>query len=516
MTFLFTYGLPLRLNLLSIAIRCTFPSSWRRSSNQGNFPSIPDSMKHLSAFLALPASLLSVVAAHAQELPWPHNLPRTAKYYPEDEVHIKREAEVQDRLAWEPPSGVRKMPDSEDEKFFLDYWGFSDDVDPWKGDSRLGGGGRLYAPETIEQYLNASITPSLRAAIAPHSKRSSGHFRLFGRNIFARDFQCPAGTHSCSSIGQDNLCCDAGETCISTSEGVGCCPAGGVCGNDVADCDTADGYTSCPNSPNGGCCIPGAVCKGVGCVFRGTETVTRTLATATETDVPSSTTPATRSISVTTTTVTLSPSGYTTTQTLIIDGSTTQSCKQGYFTCPASDGGGCCPNGQACAPNGECPDITTSTSASAQPPVLPTSVSVSPETVISSTTPPAGCPTGFYMCSARYLGGCCRVGRNCETTSCPSGDSTTLLRSGVTVVVTDGGNARATGGTCANGWFLCGVDKAGGCCPSGYVCGQVSCKATAAGQRNTLKMAPSSASVVRWAWSFLVLACSAGAGMLLL
>jgi hypothetical protein len=482
-------------------------------------------MRHLSALLALPTGLLSVVAAHAQELPWPQNLPRTVRYYPQHEAHMKRETEAQQRLEWQAPFGVRKMADLEGEKFFLGYWGFGDDEASRDGDDNGIGRPLLDAPEPQEQYSNASLAPALRAAIAPHSKNSRPKFRLLGRSIFERDFQCPTGTHNCASVGESNLCCDAGETCVSTSEGVGCCPNGANCGNDVAGCDTADGYTSCPYSPNGGCCIPGAVCKGVGCVFHGTQTVTRTLDTVTLTSGASFTTETTSGrtvtvvyptthISVTTTTVTLSPSGYTTTKTLVIGGGTsTQNCRNGYFQCPASFGGGCCPNGQACGSDGSCPDITTSTSAMASEPVLPTSVSVSPET-ISSTTPPAGCPTGFYMCSARYLGGCCRVGRNCQTTSCPPQDSTTLISSGLTIIVTSPGNAKATGGTCANGWFLCGAGKGGGCCPSGYVCGQISCTATNLGQSNTLKMAPSSANVLRWAWSFLGLALVAGAGML--
>ena len=445
---------------------------------------------------------------------------------------MKREADAQERLAWEAPSGVRKMADVEGEKFFLGYWGFGDDRTNQDDDENGIGRLLLDAPELQEQYSNASIASSLRAAIAPHSKNRISKFRLFGRSIFERDFQCPAGTHNCASVGESNLCCNVGETCVSTSQGVGCCPNGSNCGNQVSGCDTAHGYTSCPNSPNGGCCIPGAVCKGVGCVFHGTQTVTRTLATTTLTSGAGYTTETssgrvvtivypTTDISVTTTTVTLSPHGYTTTQTLIIGGgsSTTQTCKSGYFACPASVGGGCCPSGQACGPDGTCPDITTSSSATARQPVLPTSASVSPETFSSttqSTTPIAGCPTGFYMCSAHYLGGCCRVGRNCQTTSCPPQESTTLISSRLTVIVTSPGNAQATGGTCANGWFLCGANRGGGCCPSGYVCGQISCTATNAGQSNTLKMAPSSATALRWAWGFLTLALVAGAGMVLL
>ena len=475
-------------------------------------------MRDFTALLALPASILSIVAVRAQDLPWPHNLPRTLKYYPEHEAHMKREAEVQERLAWQAPARVAKMMDHEGEKFFLRNWGFGEHTARWNGMDDT----RSHAPVRDEHYSNVSGSPFLLPAIAPHSNYDTSDAYLFRRNIFERNFQCPSGTKSCSSIGHDYLCCNLDETCVETSKGVGCCPAGSSCGDDVAGCDTAAGYTSCPNSPNGGCCVPNAVCEGVGCVFRGTQTVTRTLVAPTLTSGASFTTEttsgrvitvavATTEISVTTRTVTLSPSGYTTTQTIIVSpaSSTTArglNCNAGFFSCPASLGGGCCPNGQACGSDSSCPDITTSVTA--RPPVLPTSVSNSP-----STTTVVGCPTGFYMCSARYLGGCCRVGRDCQTTSCPPQDTTTLVSSGVTVVVTNGGNAVTTG-SCANGWFFCGADGGGGCCPSNYVCGRVSCTATNQGQQNTLKMPPSSANVLSWAWSFLALGVIAGAGML--
>jgi progranulin len=105
------------------------------------------------------------------------------------------------------------------------------------------------------------------------------------------------------------------------------------------------------------------------------------------------------------------------------------------------------------------------------------------------------------------------VDRNCDTTSCPATDSTAIVSSGATVVVvaTSTGTA-ATQGSCANGWYLCAASAGGGCCPSGYLCGS-SCTATASGEQNTGKEAPSSASVVGWAWSFFVLAIGTGIGM---
>lgn len=59
-------------------------------------------------------------------------------------------------------------------------------------------------------------------------------------------------------------------------------------------------------------------------------------------------------------------------------------------------------------------------------------------------------------------------------TSCPSSESSTMLDSGGVTVVA----VTASAGSCATGWYSCGADVGGGCCPSGYACGS-SCTATA-------------------------------------
>ncbi|KAJ5436886.1 Mitochondrial carrier protein [Penicillium cf. griseofulvum] len=72
----------------------------------------------------------------------------------------------------------------------------------------------------------------------------------------------------------------------------------------------------------------------------------------------------------------------------------------------------------------------TSTNDSLAPPARPTNIS----TVTSATRGEDVCPTGFYACSAVYHGGCCRTGRDCDTTSCPITPSTTIISNGVTIV----------------------------------------------------------------------------------
>ena len=145
-------------------------------------------------------------------------------------------------------------------------------------------------------------------------------------------------------------------------------------------------------------------------------------------------------------------------------------------------------------------------------------------TSLASSVAGEQCPTGFYMCSAYYAGGCCRIGRNCDSTSCPSGDSTTIVAtSGATIVASafstttvgsgTAAAAQGTQGSCANGWFSCGADTGGGCCPSGYVCGS-SCSATQSGVQAQPKQAPSEGSVVKWAGGFLVVGLASAIGMI--
>lgn len=111
------------------------------------------------------------------------------------------------------------------------------------------------------------------------------------------------------------------------------------------------------------------------------------------------------------------------------------------------------------------------TTVGASAPVRPTSGSSSSSTDY--------CPTGFYACLAVYGGGCCQTGRDCQTTSCPSTASTTIVSAnGVTIVVPASGvPATTTAATCASGWSMCpsSAGVTAGCCPSGYSCGTASC-----------------------------------------
>jgi progranulin len=212
----------------------------------------------LIRFLALPPTvLLLLVTAIAAEDQWPHNLPKHMKYFPEDEAHVKRSLGVQEKLKREKPIGVKKMSDDEGEMFFLDNWIFASDLENL--DKR-----------SASDYSTNSTLPftSPFRPVSDHELLGSAWWKSTRNTLAKRDFQCPTDTTDCSSIGAPNSCCATGSTCITIEDNgfgsVGCCPNGQSCSGSIS-CDTGNGYTSCPNSPNGGCCIPGYRCQDVGC-----------------------------------------------------------------------------------------------------------------------------------------------------------------------------------------------------------------------------------------------------------
>ncbi|KAL8305043.1 hypothetical protein RB600_008091 [Gaeumannomyces tritici] len=284
--------------------------------------------------------------------------------------------------------------------------------------------------------------------------------RLFRRAARAlarlerRQWGCPAGTKSCTTINQPNACCRDGETCYTITDtglgSVGCCANGSTCGGTLNNC--APGDTACPSDLGGGCCIAGFSCQGIGCVRLSTTSRTQP---PTTTPTPSSTAPP--------------PPPPPTTS------SATSSAASSSSTTPQ-------------------PTATPSTTArttgtdSGNLPVRPTATE-------SDGFPPGYCPTGFYPCVARAGGGCCQTGRDCATASCPPPPSSTTVvdAAGATVVVPLPVPAGAGAGrgvpTCAGGWFLC-PDSAGpqaGCCPSSYACGPASCTLTADGAAATVQ-----------------------------
>ncbi|KAL6159086.1 hypothetical protein ACJQWK_03266 [Exserohilum turcicum] len=435
---------------------------------------------HLPHLLSLPPAIIALCAApavnaaeaesHPQQ--WPHNVPKHLKYFPEDEIRVKRGLDLQKRLQYEKPIGVKKMSLDEGEMFMLDNWIFA-------SDSQQQPARRWDADSWSNLTVQAVLSPLRPIA------QSDWLARMHVRDVLlGRQFKCPDGTSSCEAIGAPDVCCGTGSNCIKTSGSsdagnVGCCPKGQTCAGS-ASCDEASGYTSCPDAPNGGCCLPGFKCQGVGCILQSTSTTyvqppppssSSTSSTSSATPPPPTSTAAPPPPSSTTPAPTLSSS------------KSAYTCSTGWFSCPASLGGGCCMNGRTCATGASClgDDPSTSTRAP-DAPVRPTSGSATTTAIPASTADV--CPKGFYVCSAYYPSGCCRVGRDCQTTgsSCVLPTGTVLSSNGVVIVAPTTTTTGSGSGSCPSAWYSCPADAGGNCCPSGFACGTQQCTATASGQ----------------------------------
>ncbi|CAG8885978.1 unnamed protein product [Penicillium egyptiacum] len=340
---------------------------------------------------------------------------------------LQRNAAITSQLAAGPALGVKKMSDDEGEKFLLDYWSFGD-VYP-SGNISEG-----HLPD--DRFSPARFVAQSHPFGPSYSLGTDGESQFFAlenshsaNNLLEkRDFQCPTGTSACTSIGRSDRCCGSGETCkivADTGHGdVGCCPSWKTCSGMIGSCQS--GYTACSQALGGGCCIPEYDCVEGGCAYISVITVTLH------------------------STVVLSTVTYSTKP----QDSTSTSASFSSPTTPSHSS-------------------KTTTNDSLAPPARPTNLS----TVTSATRGDDVCPTGFYACSAVYHGGCCRTGRDCDTTSCPTTSSTTIVSDGVTIVAPVTTTTEHSGGNhCAQGWFYCADTVGGGCCPMGFACGS-SCTA---------------------------------------
>lgn len=221
-----------------------------RSTSSDKVPR-PPAMKRLLAF---PSTLLLIVATASGD-----SHPLNGGRGLQSRAESKEDALIH-QLAAQAPVALRKM--SPGEKFYPHYWQF--DFEQQTTPSTLAGDDSL---------TNTSISTDLLPPLHSHSDeawKSSASLRHWPRNLFdKRDYQCPAGTGNCASIGRPNSCCATGEQCVHVTDtgsgDVGCCPAGATCGGSISSCNTAGGFIACPDSSNGGCCIPGYTCDSIGC-----------------------------------------------------------------------------------------------------------------------------------------------------------------------------------------------------------------------------------------------------------
>lgn len=218
-------------------------------------------------FLALPSSLLIFLLsdlpsaqAISNSRPLPRELERNVQYQPEDSLNRRRDLQnIQRRLeAGIAPVGVKKMSGDESEKFWPEYWGFSDGVQAELGPMVR----REYDDEEEAMLLaNSSAILAVRPPYLIHQASSASDALA---RLEKRDFTCPTGTTGCA--GHPSSCCNTGDTCVTVQDTgfgtVGCCRAGATCAGVITTCGV---NSPCPSDMGGGCCLPGYTCSGIGC-----------------------------------------------------------------------------------------------------------------------------------------------------------------------------------------------------------------------------------------------------------
>ncbi|XWW95941.1 hypothetical protein V2A60_003910 [Cordyceps javanica] len=240
-----------------------------------------------------------------------------------------------------------------------------------------------------------------------------------------RAASCPRGMSGCDAIGQPNKCCQDGTVCTAVEDdavgGIACCPQGSSCGGRVGTCPSD--AVSCPAALGGGCCIPGYVCEGVGCVPSASATDSTTATKTTATTIVA-TSPATTITVTSTRTTWVDGAPSTVVVTEVVTQTASRAPSTTTTTVTVTESGSTVTGGAPWRPT----DTTTTTT-------MKGGSSSSGGGGKTTTGTQEGCPTGFYGCLATHGGGCCQTDRDCRTSSCPPQASTTIVSDGRTVVV---------------------------------------------------------------------------------
>ncbi|KAG0641718.1 hypothetical protein HOY80DRAFT_918648 [Tuber brumale] len=139
---------------------------------------------------------------------------------------------------------------------------------------------------------------------------------------------------------------------------------------------------------------------------------------------------------------------------------------------------GCCVNGQTCSGNlkgcgddkktcssreggGCCTEGYNCSAQGCVPAAGQVVSSAATPTTKSSASPASSCSSGFYACPSNLAGGCCPSGRLCGVSDCPEQTIT--------------GTPVASGDTCPTGYYTCSAQFNGGCCRIGRNCGITDC-----------------------------------------
>src|SRR6187402_2996761 len=138
-------------------------------------------MRFASRLLALPASILILIASHATSAQsanqddqspeqWTYNFPPHVKFWPEDPPHRRRDLEAIEehiRLG-RKPVGVMKMSPDEGEKFYMEYWQFEGELGQTEQASRSLRRGNV--EEEARLLANTSMAVPFKAPFMLHTE----------------------------------------------------------------------------------------------------------------------------------------------------------------------------------------------------------------------------------------------------------------------------------------------------------------------------------------------------------
>ncbi|KAF3119811.1 hypothetical protein TWF703_003016 [Orbilia oligospora] len=345
-------------------------------------------------------------------------LPATAKYYPKDIDELVRQYERYDSqdVMRRPNKPVMKLlahvNADEGEKYydfdsFISYSGKY----PMGNEDRLQPG-RLYLP--------------VNAHASHHKDRDDKDWTIWfkyppalRKRQVRTDATCPPGNSPCTNIQKPGYCCPGGTSCVSIQDtgfgSVGCCPIIVNVPRDLVE-DAAFQVTSALLKLTDliqlikGCCQVGYHCALHACPYN-----TGTGTPGAEYIAPTFVIGTTGSVIINPGTTDFGPGFSTidiaTVTAATITGNNTQdapkitnapgnilslnNCPNGWLTCGAEFGGGCCRFGRDCGV-GYCP--------------VPTDDGSNESTGVATVTTNNGCPSGWLQCPAEVQGGCCPSG----------------------------------------------------------------------------------------------------------
>ncbi|KAF8423251.1 hypothetical protein EV426DRAFT_137740 [Tirmania nivea] len=220
--------------------------------------------KHISTASILAPLLLLAPALVASSMPWPfandaNPQSPAIKYWPhgtkpsEETIQaLKHQHELRSLPRNAAPVAVRKMPPEESEKFYHYSDPFVRSIPGY------------FSPEEEVSVLGARSADSSD----PFFGLQAPHYGAPLPQLLKRQFSCPANHYACDSINAPAYCCRVDEQCIKIQDTgmgtVGCCPDGQKCEGPLKDCNSDQ--VTCDASQGGGCCVKGYQCSPNGCV----------------------------------------------------------------------------------------------------------------------------------------------------------------------------------------------------------------------------------------------------------